>query len=383
MATNSNDPLSVKAYTKTVQTGEKKTPVYGGNFGSFTSNLVTDYNYKPIYGKVQDTGRSVGDVAMNYQRLGNQSILDMIAAAQGGVGAVNGGGIDASVQGGISTMNQYADQARASAASMGGSISGLKSSANNLSPYANMLRQYGSTIFNQGSDLYKSSPAFLQSSADILGMNRNAGGATGSYIDSLMAIDPNQYVGSAASDVQGSFQNALGQMQRNLGRSGIDSASARSQTLNSDWARALASAQAGAKTRARQTGLQERLAAMRDSLSVAGGMAGTGASIAGQAAQQQATGAGVVQSGAGVEAQRGGMLGQAGQLQATQANAYTNAGQLTQGSSNLALGLANSRINAQAQLAQAQQVAAQYYSQTASGWGQLAGSGNVISALFS
>lgn len=377
------DPLQVKKSTKQVYLGDTKTPIMGGNFGSFTSNLVTDYSYKPIYGTALDPNAIAGNASMNYQKNANQSILEMINAAQSGVNNANGAGLLANAQTGITRMNQFADEASQSAAGMTGAINNTNQTARNLSPYADMLRRYGGDVYNQGLGLAKYSTPYMTGAQDILGLNKDAGGAAGSYINSLLAIDPNAYVGSAASDVQNSFETALGQMQRQLSRSGVDAGSSRVAALTSEWARAKASAQAGAKTRARQTGLTDKLAAMQGSLGVAQNMSGTGANIAGQAAQQQVAGAGLVNQGAGVVAQQGQLYGQAGQLQGQQANAYTAAGQITQGASQLGMGVLNAQNAAAAQLAQAQQAAAQYYSQTASGWGQLAGSNGLISALFS
>lgn len=68
------------------------------------------------------------------------------------------------------------------------------------------------------------------------------------------AVPIDTYVGQAAADTQSSFENAKGQMERNLSRMGVNPNSGRFAALQQNWARALAAATTGAKTRARQQG---------------------------------------------------------------------------------------------------------------------------------
>jgi hypothetical protein len=71
----------------------------------------------------------------------------------------------------------------------------------------------------------------------------------------------------------------------------------------------------------------------------------------------------------------GTLQGQAAQLQSQQAAGYGNIAQ----TKNQSLGLT---LQAQNNLTQANQAAAQYYAQTSQGWGQVAGTGGVMAALF-
>jgi hypothetical protein len=71
----------------------------------------------------------------------------------------------------------------------------------------------------------------------------------------------------------------------------------------------------------------------------------------------------------------GQLQSQGAQLQAAQGRGY---GDLIS-SQNQTLGLT---LQAQQNLTQAQNAAAQYYAQTGQGWGQVAGSGGLMSALF-
>lgn len=367
-------------------------PVYyeGGSNGLFvggahllpgqTSDIVDPY-------------ATAGRAAAAYQNSADSAASGAVGSAQGGVNAANAAAANA--QASITNMNQYAGQAAQSAAGIGTAITNVNNAAGQvnqsaaaLTPYASQLNGYGQQVYNQGLGLYNYGQQYLTGSSDILGLNANAGGLTGQYINALMSIDPNRYVSAAASDVNSSYGNARGQMERELARSGV-SGGGRSAALNQQWAQAMAAALAGAKTRARQTGNNERLTALGSGLTAAQGMAGTGGTLSAQGVQAQATGGGLVNQAAGVVANQGTLYGQAGSLYGTagslggtQANAYTNAGQLTQGAGQLGISAAGLQVNAASALASAQQTAAQYYAQVSQGWGQLAGTGGLVNAIF-
>ena len=356
--------------------------VYNGNTGAFVE-----------IGDAINKRDTAGLSAAAYMNAADSAAQGGISAAQGGVSAANQAAANA--QSYITNMNQYAGQAAQSAAGIGTAITNVNNAAGQvnqsaaaLTPYASQLNGYGQQVFNQGLGLYNYGQQYLAGSSDILGLNANAGGLTGQYVNALMSIDPNRYVSAAASDVNSSYGNARGQMERELARSGV-SGGGRSAALNQQWAQAMAAALAGAKTRARQVGNNERLAALGSGFTAAQGMAGTGGTLSAQGVQAQTAGGGMVNQAAGITAnqgqlygQAGTLYGQAGSLGGTQANAYTNAGQLTQGAGQLGISAAGLQVNAANALASAQQTAAQYYAQVSQGWGQLAGSGGLVNAIF-
>jgi len=377
---NPNDPLSVKPYTKQVEVGTKITPVMGGNFGSFTSNLITDYDYKPIYGIALDSGRTAGAVALNYGRLADASIRNMTGAAQAGIDSVNSQ---------ANSAYPYIEQGAQSFAGMQQGITGaynaagnVRSSAASITPYMDTFRGYGNSLFNQGNALLGQGGHITGQGQGILDMNAGMGGLGGEYVKWLQSINPDSFVSMAASDAQRSGQNAQGQIDRGLSRSGVDAGSARSAALKQQYAQALASAMAGAKTRARIQGKQMQGTALQGAVQTAGSLVGQGSQITGQGLQAQGL-AGQMQQNAVQAGQTAGQLyGAAGNLQAQGAQLQ---GQQGAGYGNLAqtrnqsLGLT---LQAQSNLTQAQQAAAQYYAQTSQGWGQVAGSGGIMSALF-
>ena len=134
---------------------------------------------------------------------------------------------------------------------------------------------------------------------------------------------------------------------------------------------AMAAAQAGAKTRARQQGITEQNAALAQALGIGSGMVQQGAGVAHQGAQIQTMGGQMTQAAANVLRDQAGIYGDAGRL------AQGNAGLAMQNSLNLTQ---TNQSNADI-LVRAQQNAANYYAQISGGYGALAGSYGLSAAL--
>ena len=372
---------------------------------------ILNFDGVPKYGNVRrvvDVPSTMGAVAGNYQGLADSSMAGSIGSAQGGINAANAGWDAAqnainNANASVGTINMYAGRAANAAGNISGSIANVNTAADDvrgiassLTPYADQLGAWGRDIYGQGVDLYGQGQQYLTGGSDIMNLNADAGGLTGAYVKALQAIDPNRYVAGAASDTQSAFSNAMGQMQRGLARQGVDASSGRGQAMMRQWAQATAAALSGAKTRARQVGITERLKALDAGTATARDMAATGANIQGTGMNAQAAGGNLLKGAAdviGTQGQLTGTAGQlygtAGQLSGTQANAYTNAGQLTQGAADVALrggqlgvSAAGNIVNASNSLADAQSRAGMYYAQVAQGYGQLAGSGGLAQALF-
>lgn len=367
----------------------------------------TTFYFPFQFSKTIDRGATAGNAALAYQGAADNAMAGAIGAAQGGIGAANAAYNNA--QGQISKVNKFAGEAADSARGIGNAITNvnrtagevkgqaalINQSANALSPFINTLGQQGTQIYQQGLDLYQQANPYLAAGRDILNLNTNAGGLTGAYLDALLAVDPDRYVSMAAGDVQASWANAQGQMQREMSRMGVDAGSGKYMAQMQMFSQGLAAALAGAKTRARQVGINEKLTAMQGAMGVGQQLSATGASMAGAGIQAQAQGAGVTaQAGnlqatqgqlqaqaGGVMAQGGSLEAQAGQLGAVQANAYTAAGQQTLGAINAGLQAAGLQVQAAGQMGQVQMNAANYYAQVGQGWGQIAGGAGLIRAL--
>jgi hypothetical protein len=336
--------------------------------------------YEPEYGLVLDQNAMAGQVAVNYQRNADGSIRNMLGSAQNGLNTLN------SAAGSVYPYMQQAEQAYAG---MGAGIAGVQQGANDmrnignqLTPFMNTFRGYGDQMFSQGNALLGTGNQVMGQGQGILGMDANMGGLGGEYVKWLQSINPDSFVSMAAVDAQRAGQNAQGQMDRTLSRSGVDAGSARSMALRQQLEQTRAAAIAGSKTRARFQGQQMRGAALQSGFQTANSLLGQGTQINGQGLQAQAA-AGQMQGQAVQAGQAAGqMFNAAGQLQGQQAQLQ---GQQGAGYGNLVseknqtLGLT---LQAQNNLTQAQQAAAQYYAQTGQGFAQVAGSGGVMAALF-
>lgn len=341
-----------------------------------------------------DENVGFGREAIDYQQQADASMNGSVGAASQGLTAAQQGQRQAqmflsNLPGSINRLNLFADQAGVAAGNMTQDINAVRRSADGLTPYANQLRDWSGTMWNQGSDLYSRGTGIMDMGSGILNMNADPNSLAGQYVSALKAIDPDRYVSMAASDVQGSFSNAQGQMQRALSRQGASASGSKSQALQQAWAQALAAAQSGAKTRARQVGLNERMAALQGGIATAQGLVASGGQLTAQGVQTQGTAGNMQNQAAGIVTAQGGLQAQAGQLQASQANAYTAAGQVAGQAGALSINAAGAVgdaagnvVSAANALANAQANAAQYYAGVGQGYGSLAGSGGLAHALF-
>ena len=227
---------------------------------------------------------TAGRVAAGYQNAADGAMDASVGAAQGGVDAARKAASAANAS--VKNMNQFADEAAGAARGIGGSISDVKASAgkvstlaDSLSPYADQLNRYGGDLYNQGLSIYSHGGGYLNNANDILNLNAGAGGLAGEFVQMLNAISPDRYVSMASQDVRKSFEGSLAQLEQMLSRQGISPGSGRDVALRQQWAMAQAAATAGAKSRALQLGLNERLAALTGGFGVAQGLAATGSEL--------------------------------------------------------------------------------------------------------
>lgn len=372
---NLDDPFNVQKKTKQV-TSTVLDPNAGSAFGrSFSWSPYTTRTENVV-----DQNAMAGQVAVNYGKKADASVAGMIGAAQNGINSIN------ALTGDVAPYVQQANQAFLG---MGQGIAGTYAAANDMrnvgnqiTPYMDTFRNYGNQMYSKGDALLGTGNQVMGQGQGILGMDANMGGLGGEYVKWLQSINPNSFVSMAAVDAQRAGQNAQGQIDRSLSRSGVDAGSARSAALKQQYAQALASAMAGAKTRARIQGQQMQGTALQSGVQTANALLGQGSQIAGQGLQAQ-TAAGQMQGQAVQAGQAAGQMfnaagqlqGQGAQLQSQQGAGYVNIAQTKNQTAGLTL-------QAQQNLTQAQQAAAQYYAQTGQGWGQVAGSGGLMSALF-
>jgi len=96
------------------------------------------------------------------------------------------------------------------------------------------------------------------------------------YASAIRNYDPQYLVDQAAMDARTSYDKSQGIMTRNMLRYGINPNSGRFANLQSEWARALAAAEAGAKTKAARTAYMDKINALGqgvNAMTSLGGMA--------------------------------------------------------------------------------------------------------------
>lgn len=291
--------------------------------------------------RVFNANEHAADLALGYQADADASMEDSVSAAQDGVNAATGG----------------VDAARVASGQVNNSIQNINRQANSLLPYASTLRGYADTMWDQGTNIVGTGNSILNTGTDILNLNTGASGIAGEYVNWLNSVDPNKYVSGAASDVQSSYGNVTGQMDRNLARSGVSSG--QSLSVKQQFHQGLMAALAGAKTRARQQGLADKGKALTGAMDAARGMFETGGNIVRTGVESQTAAGSSQTSAANIEVQAGQLHGQAGQLAIGNADLMIKAyGSST--AANNALSLARAK-------------AAEYYASVGEGYAQLTG----------
>lgn len=341
-----------------------------------------------------DSYKTAGAISAAYTDAAENALNQMINAAQNAVNKVgaNNDKLNEQVNANIGAMGDQADLMNQVAGQIGqqaGAVSDwaekVGQTAGSLTPYAQSLQDYAQKVFGQGQTLVDQGNA-------ILGTWGNFAPLVGQYTEALKSLNPNDRVSMAAHDVQRSYQNTQGQNQRALSRMGVDPSSGAYQAQKAQWDQALATALAGAKTRARNQGLTEQITQLAQGLGVGSNLAQAGASIGTQGAGVMGQAGDLLGQAANVITSQGNLYGTAGQLEqgagqlmGTQADVYQGSGALQQAAGQLALNLGQQTqqnvLDAQKLLIDALGSASSYYNSQAAGYAQLAGRGGLVGAM--
>ena len=353
-------------------------------YGGVNSRLVGFDAWKgPIfeYSYTSDAEKA-GSKADEYQKRADAAAAGIVSSAQAGVSAAKSAGkttqeqirkaeeaatgIDVAVDqmyGQAGLLNEHAkgigDQAelvnrdadRLDAASKEIGRLGDAALAENeaLRHYVSQLTDYAGQLWNEGTGIFGTGEGLVGLGNGLMNLDESQGGIIGEYVRSIKAADPRRYVAQAAADVQGSFDNAKGQLSRELSRAGISGSSGAALAQKRLLAQTYAATLAGAKTRAWQTGADEQRSVLRAALDDAMGVIRQGTDIQAQGAGVQAQGvsalgkaaetqgvivnnvgtaAGIKKSAADVQAQAAGVRTNAGSLRAQAADVVAKAGTL-------------------------------------------------------
>lgn len=235
---------------------------------------------------------------------------DAIKTISGGLDSANAA--SERTIGHIESADADLNSARTAASSITNAIGNVNSTASSLTGYADILR-------NMGLDTSGLGTAILNGDSSVGGLAGEYLNAIGLAGDAALDITPDRYVSQAASDTQKAHENALGQAERNLSRQGVSASSGAYGALQSQMATSLATALAAAKTKARQTGLSDRLTALTNRAGLYGNALTKGAELQQQGAQNIASAADIV-------TKQGDLFATAGNLANAQSNAFANIG---------------------------------------------------------
>ena len=254
------------------------------------------------------------------------------------------------VTGRITNATADLDEARRAAGSISGAITNVNNMAEALTPYAQQ-------IGTQGNDLMSLYRQLITGDTSRGGMGTDYLNSVRGAADALLKVNPDDYVVSAVSDVQGQTQNSYEQGARELARRGVNVNSGVYAALQGQRDRALAVLSASVATAARRQGLQDQIAALTQRAGLFKDVIGTAQSVGHQGTADIATAAGIVQK-------QGDMFATAGSMAAQQSNAFANIGGVEINLGQLDLqseGVVQDTIN---NVATMQQAMAQFYKDT-------------------
>lgn len=288
-----------------------------GRGGAATTTPMLDYAGGAQAAAIANANASAARAQHEAALTNSQNALAAIQAA----GAQNAGDIAA---------------ARQSAAGIDETLASLRALAEDvraesgaLAPYAQALGGYGNTLWNESQGVLGVGNGLLGMGNDLFNFQDGLSGLGGEYLKLYRALGGDSQVSMAASDVQKSFQNAAEQAERDLARRGVNVGSGASQALRQQFARAMATALAAAKTRARKASIGDQAGMLDKITSAANTMIGLGNQTLQTGNNTAESAIGAQQAAASVQnniisqlAAAGQLYASEGQLRSSQANTY-------------------------------------------------------------
>ena len=320
-----------------------------------------------------DLGANRANAGVGSAQNGVNYVLDYGATINGDADSMRNQARLVNAQG--NALNTTAGEVKTTAGeikTMAGRVKGL---ADDLTPYADDLSDKGDTLWGQGSALYDEAKDVFGQGKALVSLDPTATGLAGEFVKQYGYLSPDRYVSRAASDTQSSYDNAQGQSERELARRGVSLSSGAAQSLMQKYKQNLASALAGAKTRARQTGIDEQTKMLSTMTSAANTLYNMGNTTAQSATSMQNAGvdakakaAGVISDAGDLYSKAGSLESSAGQLQSSAGSLrqaagqlYSNAASIFGDAGSLSLSYAKTVQSAYKDLADAQNAAAKYY----------------------
>jgi len=198
--------------------------------------------------------------------------------------------------------------------------------------------------FSEMGDAAKLNAApWLAAGEGILGLDAAAPGMAGEWVKNYNALSPDSLVSFAASDAQRSNENTRGQMARTLSRSGVSMSSPAYMAALGEAKKYEQALLAGVKTRARLLGMKEQSSALAQGMNMALGATGMGDQLTRQALAATQAASGATSAASDAEVKAVGISAQANAMEQSGRNYLANAQQVaadyysTQASSTLGL----------------------------------------------
>lgn len=340
-----------------------------GPYGT-TTVLVDGGNGASVGSSGHTTPRALAERGQGY-------VGEAIGSTQNGVNAVLGAG--AQVHSDTAKMREQAQLVNTQGNALNATAGEIKDYAGKMTPYADQLGGIGDTLLGEGSALWDQSKDIFGQGGALARLDGSAGGLAGEFVRQYNLLSPDRYVSQAASDVQGSYQNAWDQMVRGNARRGVSAGSGAAGALGTQYAAMLATARAAAKTKARQMGIDEQTKMLSTMTGAANTLYNMGNAMAQSALAAQKAGANAKKGAADVLGGAADALGKAGSLQSAAGQLFANAAGIFGDAARIGIGYADSVRAAYDSLSGAQQAAANYYLRNAElAMGRGGGGGEIV-----
>jgi hypothetical protein len=203
---------------------------------------------------------------------------------------------------------------------IGSAISSMRGDAGSMEGIADELGGMGHSMFDSGTKVTDQALETLGTGLGFIHMDSSSSPLVAEALKLYGNFDPNQYVATAAQDVQKAQDNQRGQTERGLARMGVSPSSGAAMSARSQLDKYYAAARAAAMTRARQAGLKDQASAFQ---SLIANNANTFLNTGGQLAS---IGTSMRSAGASALGNAGNLLGDAGRLQGAAGSLSLNFG---------------------------------------------------------
>jgi len=194
-------------------------------------------------------------------------------------------------------------------------IIGMNGDAGRMEGIAGSLQNQGNAMFESGTKVTDQALETLGTGLGFIRMDSSSSPLVSEALKLYGNFDPNQYVATAAQDVQRAQDNQRGQTERGLARMGVSPSSGAAMSARSQLDKYYAAARAAAMTRARQAGLKDQASAFQSLIANnANTFLQTGGQLASIGSSMRAQGASALGSAGNLLGNAGALRGSAGKL---------------------------------------------------------------------